>query len=180
MTLSPKTRLWLSKKEKSVMGEGRYGLLRIIEEEHSLKVASERLGLSYKHAWGMIREMEEVLCFKIVVSRRGGREWGSTILTEKGRELLTQYEAFTQMLDETIYNRTFWEEIGLKMSARNILKGKIVKMKEGDVATEVILEVEKSTVAAVITTDSARSLKLKVGDKASAIVKATDVMVGKE
>jgi molybdate transport system regulatory protein len=66
------------------------------------------------------------------------------------------------------------------MSARNVLKGKIVKMKEGDVATEVILEVEKSTVAAVITTDSARSLKLKVGDKASAIVKATDVMVGKE
>jgi molybdate transport system regulatory protein len=162
------------------MGEGRYELLRIIEEEHSLKVASERLGLSYKHAWGMIREMEEVLRFKIVVSKRGGREWGSTVLTEKGRELLTQYEAFTKMLDITIHDRTFWEEIGLKMSARNVLKGKIVGLKEGDVATEVILEVDKSTVAAVITTDSARSLKLKVGDKASAIVKATDVMVGKE
>jgi molybdate transport system regulatory protein len=180
MTLSPKTRLWLSKKEKSVMGEGRYELLREIDRGHSLKVASTHLGISYKHAWGMIRDMEEVLGFRIVISKRGGKEWGSTVLTEKGRELLTQYEAFTKMLDETIHDRTFWEEIGLKMSARNILKGKIVEMKEGDVATEVILEVEKSTVAAVITTESARNLRLKVGDRASAIIKATDVMVGKE
>jgi molybdate transport repressor ModE-like protein len=76
MTLSPKTRLWLSKKEKSVMGEGRYELLREIDGEHSLKVASAHLGISYKHAWGMIREMEGVLRFKIVISKRGGEGVG--------------------------------------------------------------------------------------------------------
>ena len=67
----------------------------------------------------------------------------------------------------------------MKISARNQLTGTITSTKSGSVMTEVSVEVEAATVSASITTTSAEALDLKVGDKVTVIVKATDVMIGK-
>ncbi len=61
----------------------------------------------------------------------------------------------------------------MKISARNTLEGKILSIKEGPVSTEVVIET-----AASITTTSAKTLGLKVGGKAYAIIKASNVMIG--
>ncbi len=68
----------------------------------------------------------------------------------------------------------------MKFSARNQLKGTIKELKKGPVSTEVVMDVNGIEVVSSITTGSAESLDLKVGDKAVAIVKASNVMVGKE
>lgn len=70
-------------------------------------------------------------------------------------------------------------EITLSISARNKLQGTIVAINSDDVSTEVILDLGNETIASVITTLSIKSLGLKVGDRVSAIIKATDVMIGK-
>jgi molybdopterin-binding protein len=67
----------------------------------------------------------------------------------------------------------------MKISARNSYKGKISKISEGPVSTEVTIKIApKIDVVSVITTNSSKRLKLKVGDKAYAIVKADHVIVG--
>jgi molybdopterin-binding protein len=67
------------------------------------------------------------------------------------------------------------------LSASNQLRGRIVEIQEGPVSTRVILEIApKVRVTSVITTASAKRLGLKVGRKAIAIIKATEVILGTE
>ena len=68
----------------------------------------------------------------------------------------------------------------MKFSARNQLKGTIKEIKKGPVSTEVVIDVNGMEVVSSITTGSAENLDLKVGDEAVAIIKASNVMVGKE
>ena len=68
----------------------------------------------------------------------------------------------------------------MQLSSRNQLKGKIKEIKKGPVSSEVVIEVAgPSTVVASITTGSADSMDLKIGDDVAAIIKASSVIVGK-
>ena len=68
----------------------------------------------------------------------------------------------------------------MKISARNQLKGKIVDVKKGATTSHVRIEIGAGTVmTASITNEAVDELALKAGDEASAIVKASDVMIGK-
>jgi molybdopterin-binding protein len=67
----------------------------------------------------------------------------------------------------------------MEFSARNQLCGTIKSIKLGIVTAEVVLDVAGQEVVAVITRGSVERLALKEGDRAVAIIKATDVMVGK-
>jgi molybdopterin-binding protein len=69
---------------------------------------------------------------------------------------------------------------GLKLSARNQLKGKIVAVEKGVITAKVKIEVNvPATVTAVITKEAVEDLDLKVGDKVEAIIKSTEIIVGK-
>jgi len=66
----------------------------------------------------------------------------------------------------------------MKLSARNILKGKVKKVVLGAVNAEVVLEIAPGVeVVAMITKASAESLSLQEGKEAYAVVKASNVMV---
>ncbi len=66
----------------------------------------------------------------------------------------------------------------MKISARNCIEGKIVAINEGPVSTEVTIETPAGErIVSSITTTSAKSLGLKVGGKAYAVIKASNVMV---
>lgn len=68
---------------------------------------------------------------------------------------------------------------GAKVSARNVLSGKICKVVDGPVSAEVDIEVAAGVViSAVITEGSAKTLGFKVGDKAFAMFKASSVIMG--
>lgn len=66
----------------------------------------------------------------------------------------------------------------MQLSARNQLKGKVTGIKSGPVSTEVVLDINGQSVTASITSGSAESMGLKVGDDAVAIIKASSVMIG--
>ncbi len=68
----------------------------------------------------------------------------------------------------------------MEMSARNQLPGTIKKVKVGAVMAEVVLKVGDQELVAAITSGSAKRMKLKVGDKVFAVIKATEVMIAKE
>jgi molybdopterin-binding protein len=67
----------------------------------------------------------------------------------------------------------------VQLSARNQLKGTVRGVKLGTVMAEVVIEVGGQTLVAAITRVSAESLDLKPGDQVTAVIKATEVIVGK-
>jgi molybdopterin-binding protein len=63
-------------------------------------------------------------------------------------------------------------------SARNQLQGTVTSVSIGAVMAEVVVEVNGAQVVAAITKDSAERLGLEAGKSVTAIIKATDVMIG--
>jgi molybdopterin-binding protein len=69
----------------------------------------------------------------------------------------------------------------MRLSARNIIKGKVVDVTLGATTAHVKIDVGGGTVVtASITNEAAKELGLKAGDSAYAVIKASDVMVGKD
>jgi len=66
----------------------------------------------------------------------------------------------------------------MKISARNVLKGRILKVTHGAVNSEVVLELAPGLqVVSIITRQSAETLGLAEGGEAYAVVKASNVMI---
>jgi molybdopterin-binding protein len=66
----------------------------------------------------------------------------------------------------------------MKISARNVIKGKIASVKKGATTSHVVLTAGGATITASITNEAVAELKLKRGQNAYAVVKASDVMIG--
>jgi molybdopterin-binding protein len=69
----------------------------------------------------------------------------------------------------------------MRLSARNIIKGKVLEVTLGATTAHVRMDVGGGTViTSSITNEAVAALALKVGDAAYAVIKASDVMVGKD
>ncbi|HZL09334.1 MAG TPA: TOBE domain-containing protein [Prolixibacteraceae bacterium] len=67
----------------------------------------------------------------------------------------------------------------MKLSARNQLKGKIIKVDEGLITSKVMLDLGNGNIiSAIISKDAIADLDLKAGDTAFAIIKSTEVIIG--
>lgn len=67
----------------------------------------------------------------------------------------------------------------MKLSARNQLKGKIIKVDEGLITSKVMLDLGNGNViSAIISKDAIADLDLKPGDTAFAVIKSTEVIIG--
>ena len=66
----------------------------------------------------------------------------------------------------------------MKISARNVLKGKIVDVTKGATTAHVKIDIGGSMVTSSITNAAVDELKLAPGKEAYAVIKASDVMIG--
>lgn len=67
----------------------------------------------------------------------------------------------------------------MTLSARNRIEGKVVEVELGDVVAHVVIRAGKNVIESVITRRSAEQMKLKKGDKVTAVIKSTEVMLEK-
>ncbi|MFA5055906.1 MAG: TOBE domain-containing protein [Dehalococcoidia bacterium] len=66
----------------------------------------------------------------------------------------------------------------MKISARNVLKGKVKQVKTGAVNSEVIVKTANGDeIVSIITNESAKNLKLAKGKAVYAVIKASNVMI---
>lgn len=69
----------------------------------------------------------------------------------------------------------------MKLSARNVLKGKIKRIVTGAVNSEIVVDLGNGIeITSIITKASEENLKLKEGKKVAAVIKATNVIIGVE
>jgi molybdopterin-binding protein len=68
----------------------------------------------------------------------------------------------------------------MKLSARNQFRGKIVDVKKGSTTSHVRIDIGQGViVTSSITNAAVADLDLRIGDDAWAVIKASDVMIGK-
>lgn len=67
----------------------------------------------------------------------------------------------------------------MALSARNMIRGIVTDMKEGQVMAEVVVEVAPGVeIASAITTNSVKKLGIEKGKEVTVVIKATSVMLG--
>jgi molybdate transport system regulatory protein len=92
--VEPRVKLWVEKDGLIVFSDYRAELLDHIARTGSISGGAERMGLSYRRAWGKIKEIEQNLRIKLVRSEAGGAGGGGTRLTPEGEDILKRYRAF--------------------------------------------------------------------------------------
>ena len=98
--IKPAFKLWFEINGEYIFGEGTYKLLEKIREEGSLSAAVKTLGMSYRYAWGLIKDAEEHLGMPVVRTRRGGKHGGKTDLTRMGLSLVTNYKKLKKVMTD--------------------------------------------------------------------------------
>jgi molybdate transport system regulatory protein len=97
LAVNPGLRLYLSDgSREGVFGDGRWRLLKAIDEEGSIRKAAGRLGRGYRKAWGDIKKTEQALGRRLVRKTRGGAAGGTTELTDFGKELLAGWQRYRE------------------------------------------------------------------------------------
>jgi molybdate transport system regulatory protein len=177
----PSGKIWIEHQGKPILGKGGAEILKEIEAQQSLTKAAEKLGMSYRYVWNYVQKIHKALGETVVETYKGGKTGGGGAkLTDIGKALLDEYVRLEGCLGEFLACTNNVEVKRMKLSARNQLKGKIVSVEKGVITAKVKVEIKMpATITAVITKEAVEDLGLKVGDEVTAIVKSTEIIIGK-
>ena len=93
-------KIWLSTNEGiNLLGDGKWKILKAIEEHGSLKAATDSLEITYRRTWGDLKKIEKQLGFQLLEKSRGGKDGGKTLLTTQGKLLVEAFDEFHEKVD---------------------------------------------------------------------------------
>lgn len=137
--------------------------------------------MSYRHAWGLVKEAENLIGEPLLETRKGGKAGGGGArLTRAGEEYLKDFSRVKENISKFSLDEFGWEDLFVKFSARNRIEGEVISVEKDRVSAVVKIEVDvPHVVTAFITREAVEDLGIKKGDRATAVIKATEVMVSK-
>lgn len=103
----------VTKEDDTIINEEGFTLLEEIKKEQSIVAAARNIGISYRKAWGLLREIEKVLAIQLVGKHRGGKDGGKTELTIEGLELTNAYVNLKIELEAKVHDtvKSFFKRI---------------------------------------------------------------------
>lgn len=122
-------RIWLERDGRFIVSEGRAELLRKVKDTGSLSRAAKEMGMSYRHAWGVLHRISQNAGGEIARSERGGKEGGVTTLTPFGEEILREYENKVASLRSQIQNQ--WRKPSVTADGIVMKNNEIILIKRG-------------------------------------------------
>jgi molybdate transport system regulatory protein len=178
----PTAKVWLEYKGEPILGEGGSTILDAVKKEKSISKAAKKIGMSYRYVWNYLAKIGKALDEPVIETFKGGKAGGGGAkLTLLGETLLKEYQRVEGYVGEILGDEEYWEAVGLKISARNKLKGVVKSVDKDKIVAKVKMEITSpATITALISTEAVEDLNIKVGDKVEAVIKATEVMVAKE
>jgi len=108
-------KIWMETEDGTgILGDGKWRMLKMIEEKGSLMAACDELGYTYRRTWGNIRKIEEFFGFPLLEKHRGGAARGSMSLTPEGKQLVRAFDKFHESVDNVIRQgfSDFMDELG--------------------------------------------------------------------
>ena len=176
------------------LGDTRIRLLEAIERLGSISQAAKAVPLSYKAAWDAIDAMNNLTDQPLVIRTTGGKHGGGTELTPYGRKIVALYRALEadylanlerlsatlddDKTDDVVQFQQLLKRMTMQTSARNHFVGVVTGLRQGEIDFEVRLRLDAdSELVAVITRDSATSLRLQIGSEIIALIKSSSVLL---
>lgn len=181
--------LWMTVGDANFGGRGRVGLLVGIAEHGSITQAARAMGMSYKAAWDAIDTMNNLAGEPLVERQAGGKGGGGTRLTHRGEQLVAnfhiierEHQRFIEQLGQQAAGITedylLVRRLGMKTSARNQFLGKVLRVIEGSVNDEIVLEIAGGQqIVAIVTRESTENLGLVPGVEAFALIKSSSIIL---
>jgi tungstate transport system substrate-binding protein len=99
--LGVRAKLWLTLGPRTLFGDGKAELLERVDSLGSLRRAAARMGMSYRYAWGLLRELERAAGFAFL-ERGGYGSRGRLRLSARGQRFVASYRAFSAPLEEQV------------------------------------------------------------------------------
>jgi molybdate transport system regulatory protein len=87
-----RSKVWVEKDGKLLMGTGRATLLERIDQLGSISAAARSMKLTYRNAWLWVEAMNRLAPAPLVVKSAGGERGGYARLTEEGRRIIAEYK----------------------------------------------------------------------------------------
>jgi molybdate transport system regulatory protein len=174
------------------VGVERIALLEAIGREGSIMAAAKAVGLSYKGAWDAVQAVNNLFDEPLVATKAGGTKGGLATLTARGDGVVAAFravEAELARVADALEHRLakpadalkpLFGGLGMKTSARNVLRGEVIEVRDGAVNAEVALKVADGVViTAIITRESVADLGLAPGREALALIKSSFVILAR-
>ena len=96
-------KIWMSDKDDNgILGDGKWQILKLIDEKGSMKAACDELGYTYRRTWGNLKKIEDFFGFPLLEKQRGGSDGGRTLLTPEGKKLVKAFDHFHSSVDSVI------------------------------------------------------------------------------
>jgi molybdate transport system regulatory protein len=96
-------KMWLETQSgEGILGDGKWKILKAVEQEGSLTGACQKLGLTYRRTWGDLKKIEQQLGFPLLNKSRGGKEGGMSELSPQGKALTAAFDSFHSRVDEVV------------------------------------------------------------------------------
>jgi molybdate transport system regulatory protein len=98
-------KVWVVFAGRVKLGDGRARFFELVDELGSIRKAVERMGMSYRAAWGYVRELEAAAGFAFLTRKPGGGSTGGARLTQEAQAFLARYRRFRDSLDRLAQRR---------------------------------------------------------------------------
>jgi molybdate transport system regulatory protein len=96
----PEYKVWLATEDGvGVLGDGKWKILKAIDQTGSLVAACENLGFTYRRTWNDLKKVEKLLGFALLEKSRGGQDGGRSILTAEGIKFVKAFDQFHARMD---------------------------------------------------------------------------------
>jgi len=102
--LGLRAKFWVTLGPRTLFGDGKAELLGHVERLGSLRRAALRMGMSYRYAWGLLRELERAAGFAFL-ARGAGKKRTRLRLTDEGRAFVAAYRSFRAPLEALVVRR---------------------------------------------------------------------------
>ncbi len=166
-----------------------FALLQGVADTGSISQASRVAGYSYKGAWLVLETATNLAHAPLLETAIGGRRGGGARLTEAALALLSVWRHLQQAHQQFLSEHDAWlmqqpaiagtlRRLAMKTSARNQFAGTLSAVTVGPVSAEATLRLPGGQeITATLTAAAAKSLKLKKGQEAIALVKSSAVVL---
>ncbi len=111
--MQAKVKVWIEDDaDNLIFGGGKTQILEYIDETGSISEAAKKVGMNYKKAWTHIKILQEYLEDELVITNKGGKGQGGTVLTPKAKEIITTFKILRKDIKEFTQKR--YEELFIK------------------------------------------------------------------
>ena len=184
--------IWITADDESMGGHRRIHLLSKIAELGSISQAAKSMKMSYKAAWDAVNHINNLAGEPLLYRTTGGKGGGSTVLTERGQQLISNFqrieqvhrrflEGLSQDTGNIIDDLFVLKRLSMKTSARNQFFGTVNSIQAGAVNDAVEIAIAGGhSIVATVTRESTQELGLQVGSEVFALIKASDIILTRD